>query len=100
VEDLEDLNARFGGLNPIVYGGRGEASALNVAVPQQILYLKTADKIVGDYVASLGARKAELSGDQAAAHWTALQTAFEKAFPTYKLGYMIQYGVYGLALAK
>lgn len=100
VKDLEEVQTQFGGLNPTAYGGRGEAAKLSVAIPQQIAYLKTADKVVGDYVKALGDRKSELSGNKAGTHWAALQKAMEQAYPDYTLGYMIQYGVYGLALSK
>ena len=100
IKDLQELSGRFGGFNPTVYGGRGEAAPLSVVLPSQIAYLKAADQIVGDYVAHLGASKVELSGDKAGLHWAALQKTFEHAYPDYALGYMIQYGVYGLALSK
>lgn len=90
----------FAKKNPIVYGGRGEAVGLDIAVPQQIAYLKIADKIVGDYVKNLGDRSSELSGPNAQTHFSNIQKELESAFPDYDLGYMIQYGVYGLALSK
>jgi glyoxylase-like metal-dependent hydrolase (beta-lactamase superfamily II) len=84
----------------VVYGGRGEAAPLEQAVRAQIAYLRQADAIVTDYVKSLGARRTELTGEQAASHHQALQARFEKAFPGYSLGTMIQYGVYGLVNSK
>jgi hypothetical protein len=71
-----------------------------VAVADQIAYLQQADKIVSDYVASLGDHKAELSGPDASKHYASLQAKFEEAFPDYDLGYMILYGVYGLVNSK
>lgn len=100
IKNLQELTQRYGRTNPMVYGGRGQPVSLEIAAPAQIAYLKAADKIVGDYVAALGVRKSEISGDAAGQHWMALQKAFEQAFPDYALSYMIQYGVYGLALTK
>ena len=98
IADLRELHTQFGARNPIVYGGRGEAALLNPAVSEQIAYLQKADSIVSAYTASVG--KAELQGPNAGAHYAALQALFEKAFPDYALGYMIQYGVYGLVNSK
>ena len=100
IADLNDLQASFKAANPTVYGGRGEAVKLDQAVKAQIEYLKKADSIVTSYIAKLGAKKSELQGDKAGQHYSALQAEFEKAFPTYSLGYMIQYGVYGLVNSK
>lgn len=98
--DLSEIAARFGADDPVVLGGRGAAAPLSQAIPAQIAYLQKADRIVSAYVEALGSRRSELSGPQAGEHFATLQKAFEAAFPTYALGYMIQYGVYGLALAK
>ena len=100
IQDLDDLFVRFGNQNPTVYGGRGDARALNISIPQQISYLNTANKTVEDYVNRLGDRKTELSGPNAATHFGSIQKELEAQFPDYRLGYMIQYGVYGLALSK
>jgi len=100
IVDLNELQTAFKDTNPVVYGGRGEAVELDRAVKAQINYLKRADAIVSQYIGRLGARKSELQGDQAGQHYTALQAEFEKAFPSYGLGYMIQYGVYGLINSK
>ena len=43
---------------------------------------------------------AALTGPDAGTHWAALTKAAEKAFPGYDLGFMVTYGVYGLALAR
>lgn len=100
IRDLEELKAKFGRRNPIVYGGRGEVVDLNTSAPQQIAYLKKVDEIVTDYVVTLGERRNELAGAEAQTHYANTQKAIETAFPDYSLGYMIQYGVYGLALSK
>jgi glyoxylase-like metal-dependent hydrolase (beta-lactamase superfamily II) len=100
IQDLEDLSQTFGRENPIVYGGRGEAVALKIALPQQIKYLKAANKTVENYVKNLGAHRTELSGANSASHFGNIQKELEAQFPDYSLGYMIQYGVYGLALSK
>lgn len=100
IQDLEDLSLSFGRENPIVYGGRGDAVALNIAVPQQIAYLKSANRTVENYVKNLGDRRIELSGTHSAIHFGNIQKEIETQFPDYSLGYMIQYGVYGLALSK
>ncbi|MBN8539067.1 MAG: MBL fold metallo-hydrolase [Deltaproteobacteria bacterium] len=100
IAGLNELSKRFGSKNPKVYGGRGEAAELNVAASAQIAYLKKADSIVTKYVSALGAQKTELQTEKAGQHYLALQSVFESAFPEYTLGYMIQYGVYGLANTK
>jgi glyoxylase-like metal-dependent hydrolase (beta-lactamase superfamily II) len=100
IKDLRELEARYGKDAPTVYGGRGEAAPLGVAIPAQIAYLEKADAIVSAYVAKLGAARSELATAKAGAHFAALQKELEAAFPDYALGYMIQYGVYGLALSK
>jgi glyoxylase-like metal-dependent hydrolase (beta-lactamase superfamily II) len=103
IADLEELESLFGSAamdELTVYGGRGEAAPLSVAVVDQIAYLQEADQIVTDYVAGLGDRTAELSGPEASEHYAALQAEFEATFPDYTLGYMILYGVYGLVNSK
>ncbi|MEN9722198.1 MAG: hypothetical protein RJB38_184 [Pseudomonadota bacterium] len=84
----------------LLYGGRGEVANAREAIEAQIAYLRKADQIVEQYIAKLGARKSELQGDRAGEHYQALQATFEKAFPSYGLGYLIQYGVYGLVNSK
>lgn len=101
IADLRELEERFAGEpEPMVYGGRGEAAPLSVAVADQIAYLERADQIITDFVAGLGDRKDELNGPTAGDHYAALQAEFEAAFPDYALGYMILYGAYGLANSK
>jgi len=94
---LEELRAFKGAT---VYGGRGEPAKLDTAVDAEEAYLAGMDKIVTDYVASLGAAKTELTSPDANKHWKAITTQAEKAFPDYKLPYMVTYGVYGLAQQK
>jgi glyoxylase-like metal-dependent hydrolase (beta-lactamase superfamily II) len=90
---------RFGDAK--VYGGRGEALPLDVATKEQIAYLDAADTIVSAYVSELGARRPELSDPKASlAHWKALSVKLSERFPSYALPYMVEYGVYGLALSK
>ncbi len=101
IADLNELQALFRD-EPLtlVYGGRGEAARLATAVNAQIRYLKRANSIVDAYIEKLGVKKNELQGEQAPAHYKNLQTEFEKVFPSYRLGYLIQYGVYGLVNSK
>lgn len=101
ISDLRELESLLKDQPEIVvYGGRGESVKLSEAVSAQISYLKKADALVGRYVARLGAKKSELQGEKASQHHQALQAEFEKAFPGYGLGYMIQYGVYGLVNSR
>lgn len=86
--------------NAKVYGGRGDKAQIQDAISQQIAYLKKAESTVESYIQGLGERKSELSGEKAGEHYKALTQAFEKAFPEYKLSYMIQYGIYGLVNSK
>src|SRR5215207_6156929 len=78
IADLQELETTFGGdPEPTVYGGRGEAAPLSVAVADQIAYLERADQIVTDYVAGLGERADELSGPDAGEHYAAIQAELE-----------------------
>lgn len=53
--------------------------------------------LVGDYVKSLGSRKAELSGPKAGEHHKKNAELAAKAFPDYAHAYLVEYGVHGLA---
>jgi glyoxylase-like metal-dependent hydrolase (beta-lactamase superfamily II) len=99
IADLLELQASYPAQS-VVYGGRGDTGLLSTVMTEQIDYLRQADRIVTDYVAQLGDRKGELLSTQAPTHYQNLQKIFEAAFPDYRLGYMIQYGVYGLLNAK
>jgi glyoxylase-like metal-dependent hydrolase (beta-lactamase superfamily II) len=101
IAGLNELRALFKDApETVVYGGRGDAVRVGNAVSAQIAYLGKADALVTAYVRGLRARKSELLGDRAGEHHKALQARFEEAFPGYALGYMIQYGVYGLVNSK
>lgn len=101
IAGLEELRSLFKDApETLVYGGRGEVAKVQEAVESQIAYLNKADTLVSQYIKSLGARQSELRGENAGEHHKAIQTEFEKAFPAYTLGYMIQYGVYGLVNSK
>jgi glyoxylase-like metal-dependent hydrolase (beta-lactamase superfamily II) len=101
IADLHELETTFAGEpEPTVYGGRGEAAPLSVAVADQIAYREKADQIVTDYIADLGEKKSELSGDTAGQHYAAIQAAFEEAFPDYAFPDMISFSVYGLVNSK
>jgi glyoxylase-like metal-dependent hydrolase (beta-lactamase superfamily II) len=101
VADLQELEERFtADPEPTVYGGRGEAAPLSVAVADQIAYLQKADQIVTDYVAGLGDKKSELSSDKAGEHYAAIQAELEQAFPDYAFPDMISFSVYGLVNSK
>jgi glyoxylase-like metal-dependent hydrolase (beta-lactamase superfamily II) len=90
IEDLAEIKARWGAKDPAILGGRGEKAALSAAIPAQIDYLKKADQLVTEYVAAKGDLK----------DYSKLQKTFEATWPDYALGYMIGYGVYGLAIRK
>ena len=109
IADLRELETLYGtggatpgttGAEPTVYGGRGEAAPLSLAVADQIAYLEKADEIVTDYIASLGDKQAELSGPDAGKHYAAIQAELEQAFPDYAFPDMIGFSVYGLVNAK
>ncbi len=99
VTSLESLK-KLGNKDSIVYGGRGSEAKLFDAVKEEIKYLNSADEIVTDYIKDLGDKKKELTSDKAEAHYAAIQKIFAKEFPSYKLDYMIGYGVYGLVNSK
>lgn len=80
-----------------VYGGRGKTASVSVAVKAEQEYLERMEAIITQYVADLRDAKAELSGPNAATHYTAIAALAVKAFPEHALPYLIEYGVYGLA---
>jgi glyoxylase-like metal-dependent hydrolase (beta-lactamase superfamily II) len=101
IADLQELETTFAAdPEPTVYGGRGKAAPLSVAVADQIAYLEKADQIVTDYVAGLGDKKSELSSDKAGEHYAAIQAELEQAFPDYAFPDMIGFSVYGLVNSK
>jgi glyoxylase-like metal-dependent hydrolase (beta-lactamase superfamily II) len=101
IADLAELKNLPGLISEtLVFGGRGEVLPLAVAVEDQVSYLKAADEIVAKYVASLPDAAAELGGTGAGAHFQAIEKELAARFPGYSLSYLVQYGVYGLALQK
>jgi glyoxylase-like metal-dependent hydrolase (beta-lactamase superfamily II) len=100
IADLREIETRYGALEPAVYGGRGESAPLSEAVTTQIAYLETADQIVTEYVAALGEAASELDGAEASAHYAAIQSEMEQAFPDYAFPAMIGFSVYGLVNAR
>lgn len=88
IDVLKVLQSKYPA-NLIVYGGRGDSDKLSVAVPQQIKYLEKSEKLIKEYLLSLGNDKSKVDYSQ-------LQKVFEKEFPNYTLGYMIAYGAYGI----
>lgn len=99
IDDLSELARQFKQTNPDVFGGRGKIAPLSKVAPEQISYLKKADKLVSTYLTTVK-DKSELTGNNAQRHYKALQQLFEKAFAAYDLSYMIGYGVYGLVSQK
>lgn len=94
---LEELGVKYG--TATVFGGRGEAAKVEVAVAAERAYLTTLNTVVRRYVTQLGPQALqELSGPAAGGHYKAISTEAAKAYPAYSLPYMIEYGVYGLAL--
>jgi glyoxylase-like metal-dependent hydrolase (beta-lactamase superfamily II) len=101
ISDLEELKTLFAKQpNEIVYGGRGKEANLVIAVNEEIAYLKKADALVTEYVRALGARKSELSSDQAGEHYAAITKLLGQAFPEYAYSFMTQFSVYGLVNSK
>jgi glyoxylase-like metal-dependent hydrolase (beta-lactamase superfamily II) len=82
-----------------VYGGRGESATVKEAVASGLAYLQRADDLVSAY-----ARRAPVAELKDAAlaqpHYAAIQKELEAAFPSYALGYLVGYGVYGLVNRK
>jgi glyoxylase-like metal-dependent hydrolase (beta-lactamase superfamily II) len=91
---LDELRAYPGAT---VFGGRGTASKVDDAIESQKGYLDRMNALVTRYVAGLGDAKSELYGPKAGEHYAKLTALAEAELPSYALGYMIQYGVYGLA---
>ncbi len=101
--DLASWKAALGELRAYrgttVYGGRGEPAPVETAVRAQAAYLDGMDRLVRAYVSALPDAKAALAGAEAGKHYKALTARAEQAFPGYGLGFMVEYGVYGLALS-
>jgi glyoxylase-like metal-dependent hydrolase (beta-lactamase superfamily II) len=84
-----------------VSGGRGQSAPVEKAVQDQKAYLVAMDVLVAEAVRGLGPQaKAMLQGAQAAELYTAIAASAAKRFPDYALSYLVQYGVYGLAMQK
>jgi glyoxylase-like metal-dependent hydrolase (beta-lactamase superfamily II) len=84
-----------------VHGGRGDDAPVDEAVTQEQAYLKGMDELVTKYIADLGDKKSELADPaKALAHYATLQDLAAKAYPDYKLPYLIGYGIYGLVNSK
>jgi glyoxylase-like metal-dependent hydrolase (beta-lactamase superfamily II) len=79
-----------------VYGGRGASAPVETAIAEQKQYLDTMKSLVSTYATELGARKAELCGNEAGPHYQAITQRAAQTFPQYTLSYMVQYSVYGL----
>ena len=90
---LNDLQNDFD-KKSIVYAGRGISTRLDFAVNKQMAYLKKAGQIVKKYISKVP--RSEFSNTKASKHYKEISKVFKKAFPEYKLSYMVEYGVYGL----
>lgn len=98
IELLQDIKDDFSNFLP-TFGGRGEVTSLKNAVDTQTNYLKVAEEIVEEYVLSVE-EKESFEGETSAAHYQKISQLFSKEFPQYELGYLIDYGVYGLVNSK
>jgi hypothetical protein len=95
LDELKSLGGK------IVHGGRGDDAPVAEAVAQEQAYLKGIDALVSKYIADLGDKKSELADPaKAQSHYAALQDLAAKAYPDYKLPYLIGYGIYGLVNSK
>jgi glyoxylase-like metal-dependent hydrolase (beta-lactamase superfamily II) len=84
-----------------VRGGRGDDAPVEAAVKGQQDYLASVDRLVTDYVGSLGAAKAELDDPvKAGVHYAELQKRAAARFPDRQLAYLVGYGIYGLVDSK
>lgn len=92
---LDELRAYSG---YTVHGGRGEVGSVEAVVPAAQAYLRGMRDLVKAYVGALPDR-AVLTGSDAGVHWKALGEKARVAFPEHKLAYLVEYGVYGLALS-
>jgi glyoxylase-like metal-dependent hydrolase (beta-lactamase superfamily II) len=81
-----------------VHGGRGQVTPVEQAVPAQQAYLSALESLVKEYVQALPDR-AVLQGASAGEHWKALAGKAQQRFPEHAFPYLIEYGVYGLALS-
>lgn len=79
-----------------VHGGRGDSAPVADAIAAQQRYLDGMVTLVQAYAAELGARKPELCGEQASAHYVQLEKRAAAMFPDHALPYLVGYGVYGL----
>ncbi len=98
IRDLQQITSMTSS-NWKVLGGRGTTTTAKIAIPKQIRYLQTADAIVTSAVAELGDKREAVIKDPSSIA-SELTTRFAKSFPSYRLDYMITYGVYGLVAQK
>jgi glyoxylase-like metal-dependent hydrolase (beta-lactamase superfamily II) len=82
----------------VVYAGRGQQAQLAHAATEQIKYLEAAEHVVKQVLGE--ARKANVSvtPESIGAFAKEIQDRLENLFPKYELGYLVNYGVYGLVL--
>lgn len=81
-----------------VYPGRGVAQPMADAVAAQHAYLDAADAAVRAVLSGLADPAEALRGPDASLHYAAMADALSAEFPSYQFPYLINYGVYGLAL--
>ncbi|MCZ8234786.1 MAG: MBL fold metallo-hydrolase [Inhella sp.] len=79
-----------------VFGGRGEAQPVRVAVAEQIAYLNRAEALIEAMEHRLGERRAELTDPQAQGpHIAQLQAQLVQAFPHHAMPELVGYSIYG-----
>jgi hypothetical protein len=82
--------------NALVYGGRGAAQPLKLAVAEQTAYLDRAEALVQATEKQLGERRAELiDPTQQGPHIAKLQQQLAEAFPAYAMPELVGYSIYG-----
>jgi glyoxylase-like metal-dependent hydrolase (beta-lactamase superfamily II) len=79
-----------------VYGGRGSAQPVRVAVAEQTAYLDRAEALVKDLEQSLGERRKELVDPALQGpHIARLQAQIAASFPSYAMPELVGYSIYG-----
>lgn len=82
-----------------VFGGRGHITTLEDAVTSQQEYLSEVERLANAYVAALPDASV-LGGAEAAEHQATLAQQVKDAFPSYELGFLVDYSIYGLLNSK
>lgn len=84
----------------MIHPGRGAPFPASQLVEDHTDYLIGMREVVSDYLATLEDPAAALSGPGAGDHYAAIATRAEARFPGRDHAYLVEYGIYGMALQE